>query len=574
MWGRVAKSVASALAVALALPAAVMAAPGPEVIELGSASDVGDLAEVVLNDEVVAMASSTDGYWLAAADGGVFAFGDAGFFGSMGGSPLNAPIVGMAATPTADGYWLVAADGGVFAFGDAGFFGSMGGSPLNASIVGMASTNAGEGYWLVAADGGVFAFGDAPFVGSIGGVGSDHPVVAVAASPAGDGYAILDRSGTVWRFPAWSITAEADGAGSAVALVWTDAALDVVHDDGRVVRRAGAGSPAMISDLDGRVVAAASTPDAAGLRVAVVPDRLTIAAGGDVHGESRVARLLAEGGNPLELLRAPMTDADLGIVNLETAVGSSGRPAAKRYTFRAAPVLVHRLADAGVDVVSLANSHALDYGTAALFETLDHARAAGLVTVGAGANAAEAYAPAVVETDGGPVAVVGLSLVLSPGWAATVDRPGLASGHDRGASVAAVRQAAELADTVVVAIHWGRELDRCASRQQRDLARALVDAGADVILGHHPHVLQGVDRSDGALVAYSLGNLVWYHSRLPSAETALVEIDVEAGEVVDHRVIPAVIDERGRPSPVTGARGARIAGATEAFRPGARVCPG
>ena len=104
-----------------------------------------------------------------ASDGGIFTFGDAGFFGSQGGKPLNAPIVGMAATPDGGGYWLVASDGGVFSFGDAKFYGSTGGKPLNRPIVGMAPGSNGLGYWLVASDGGVFSFGDAAFHGSMGG---------------------------------------------------------------------------------------------------------------------------------------------------------------------------------------------------------------------------------------------------------------------------------------------------------------------------------------------------------------------------------------------------------------------
>ena len=111
-------------------------------------------------------ATPTGGYWLVAADGGVFSFGDAAFHGSLGGVHLNAPVVGMAATPDGGGYWLVAADGGVFSFGDAAFHGSLGGVHLNAPVVGMAATPDGGGYWLAAYDGGVFSFGDAPFEGS------------------------------------------------------------------------------------------------------------------------------------------------------------------------------------------------------------------------------------------------------------------------------------------------------------------------------------------------------------------------------------------------------------------------
>ena len=116
------------------------------------------------------MAATHDGagYWLAGRDGGVFDYGDAGFFGSAGSLHLNAPIVGMAATADGGGYWLVAADGGIFSYGDAGFFGSAGSLHLNAPIVGMAATPDGKGYWLVAADGGIFSYGDARFFGSAG----------------------------------------------------------------------------------------------------------------------------------------------------------------------------------------------------------------------------------------------------------------------------------------------------------------------------------------------------------------------------------------------------------------------
>ncbi len=123
------------------------------------------------------------GYLLVASDGGIFAFGDAGFHGSTGNIALNQPIVGMAATPSGDGYWLVASDGGIFAFGDAGFHGSTGNIALNQPIVGMAATPSGNGYWLVASDGGIFAFGDAGFFGSTGNIALNQPIVGMAVPP-------------------------------------------------------------------------------------------------------------------------------------------------------------------------------------------------------------------------------------------------------------------------------------------------------------------------------------------------------------------------------------------------------
>ena len=138
------------------------------------------------------------GYWMAASDGGIFAY-DAPFFGSMGGKPLNAPIVGITADPKTGGYWEVASDGGLFAF-NAPFFGSMGGKPLNKPIVGMMATPDGGGYWEVASDGGIFNFGDAKYYGSMGGKPLNKPVVGIASSPDGLGYYEVASDGGIFNF--------------------------------------------------------------------------------------------------------------------------------------------------------------------------------------------------------------------------------------------------------------------------------------------------------------------------------------------------------------------------------------
>jgi len=172
-----------------------MAASDGGVFSFGNAGFFGSMGSSHLNSPVVGLAQTSDqgGYWEVGADGGIFNFGDAAFYGSLGGSHLNKPIVGMAATPyesvvppdqpkpAGKGYWLVASDGGVFSFGDAAFHGSMGGTHLNKPIVGMASTPDGKGYWLVASDGGVFSFGDAAFHGSMGGTHLNKPIVGAAS---------------------------------------------------------------------------------------------------------------------------------------------------------------------------------------------------------------------------------------------------------------------------------------------------------------------------------------------------------------------------------------------------------
>ncbi len=172
------------------------------VFAFGNASFHGSLGALHLNAPIVGLAATPGGagYWEVGADGGVFAFGNARFHGSLGAAHLNAPIVGMASTPDGAGYWLVAADGGIFAFGDASFHGSLGALHLNAPIVGMAATPDGNGYWLVAADGGVFSFGDADFDGSMGGTPMSQPIVGMAAAPDGSGYWLVAADGGVFTF--------------------------------------------------------------------------------------------------------------------------------------------------------------------------------------------------------------------------------------------------------------------------------------------------------------------------------------------------------------------------------------
>jgi hypothetical protein len=174
------------------------------VFAFGGAPFEGSMGATHLNKPIVGMASTPDGrgYWLVASDGGVFSFGDAGFYGSMGTAHLSKPIVGVATTPDGGGYWLVASDGGVFSFGDAGFYGSLGRVRVAAPVVGMAPSTDGLGYWLVASDGGVFAFGDADFHGSMGGQHLAQPVVGLSPTPGGGGYWLVASDGGVFAFGA------------------------------------------------------------------------------------------------------------------------------------------------------------------------------------------------------------------------------------------------------------------------------------------------------------------------------------------------------------------------------------
>ncbi len=180
----------------------VLSAQDGGVFNYGTAQFAGSMGGQHLNAPVVGIAATPDGggYWLVASDGGVFNFGDAQFYGSMGGQHLNAPVVGIAATPDGGGYWLVASDGGVFRFGDAQFHGSMGGQHLNAPVVGIAASVDDSSYWLVASDGGVFNFGDASFLGSTGGQHLNGPVSGIAATPDGRGYWLVGSDGGIFSY--------------------------------------------------------------------------------------------------------------------------------------------------------------------------------------------------------------------------------------------------------------------------------------------------------------------------------------------------------------------------------------
>ena len=200
-------------------------------------------AGVVLNSPIVDAASTPDGhgYWEDAADGGIFSFGDAQFYGSTGSLTLNRPIVGMAATTDGRGYWEVASDGGVFAFGDAQFHGSTGSLSLASPVVGMVATPDGGGYWEVAADGGVFAFGDAQFLGSAAGMSPASAIVGLAATPDGRGYWEAASDGSVYAFGDASFSGSAPAGQAIVAISADTQGYRLVTNSGGVFALGGAG---------------------------------------------------------------------------------------------------------------------------------------------------------------------------------------------------------------------------------------------------------------------------------------------------------------------------------------------
>ncbi|HWI60719.1 MAG TPA: CapA family protein [Symbiobacteriaceae bacterium] len=255
---------------------------------------------------------------------------------------------------------------------------------------------------------------------------------------------------------------------------------------------------------------------------------------------------------PWQRVATRLRQADLAIGNLETAVSARGTPAAdKLYTFRSHPSALAGAQRAGLDVFSLANNHALDYGPEALLDTIEHVRAAGLAPVGAGRDSDEALRPAIINVDGFRVAVLAFTRVIpAPGWVAGFRHPGMATGWEPEPVLTAIRNARARADAVIVLMHWGEEMKEHPRPADADLARAMAKAGATVVAGHHPHVLQGFEWQGQSLIAYSLGNFIFTRSTSPAGrETGILTVTLGRRGVRKARFLPLTI-EAGQPRPV------------------------
>ena len=316
---------------------------------------------------------------------------------------------------------------------------------------------------------------------------------------------------------------------------------------------------------------------------------VTLAFAGDVHFEGGVAALLDRRDATLGPMASALRSADVAVVNLESALTTGGSPAPKeledpsrRYWFRSPPSALALLDRSGVDVVSLANNHGADYGAAGLRDTLRLARSSPVAVIGVGRDPEQAFRPYETSINGVDVAV--LAADASPLeskasiWDVGPDGPGVARDETR--LLAAVRAANAYSDVVAVYLHWGAENQGCPTAGQRKLAQKLADAGADVVVGTHAHVLLGAGMLDDTYVSYGLGNFLWYHGSPPA--TGVLRLQIDDGKIVHDDWVPGEIrPSGGPPRPLTGsARGDAIGewrnlrGCTDlAPGPGERTAP-
>lgn len=333
----------------------------------------------------------------------------------------------------------------------------------------------------------------------------------------------------------------------------------------------GVTDPTATTTLPDRAGTTTTSATAAG-RPAGSGQPVTLAFGGDVHFEGQIrSRLEADPSAVLAGVAPLLRAADVAVVNLETAVTTRGTKApGKEFAFRAPASAFAALKAGGVDVATMANNHGMDYGQQGLEDSLDAAAAAGVPVIGIGRSATEAYRPFVTEAKGQRIAVFGATQVLDDdlrvAWTATDSQPGLASAKDVARLTAAVRAVRAQVDTVVVYLHWGTEGDTCPNEVQPVLARALVEAGADVIVGGHAHRLQGAGRMGAAFVAYGLGNFVFYRDSGPGTESGVLTVTVTGRTIDRYEWAPARLSGQ-LPRLLQGAAADAALRSWEALRP-------
>ena len=312
----------------------------------------------------------------------------------------------------------------------------------------------------------------------------------------------------------------------------------------------------------GRAAASGSGSAASASPGPAPPVTARVVSGGDVMPDRSVEQYANANGPDAVLADiAPVLEkGDAAWVNLEGVTSTLGEPKTEKvYTFEGPPSFAPALARAGINVVTMGNNHSVDYGRAALRDTIARLEKAGVQVVGAGKDFDDAHAPAIVTTaSGATVGFLGYSDVWWPGFEATDEPrrrgPGL---HRHQAHEAGHQALSAKVDYVVVGFHWGYEYQHYPVSQQTTEGHAAIDAGADLVIGHHPHVLQGFETYKRRLIAYSLGDLVFDHISVASGQTVLVDATLKP-DGVTARLVPAYASTAGIPSIQHGEAGRTI----------------
>jgi len=281
---------------------------------------------------------------------------------------------------------------------------------------------------------------------------------------------------------------------------------------------------------------------------------MTIIFAGDIMLDDGPGRLIAKGGDPLAPFADILKSADYRIANLETPIAESGtRLSPKFYTFRAHPRTLAVL-QGRFDAVTLANNHIGDYGNDALLETMRRLDAASIARFGAGRNLAEAHKPLWIERQGLKIAVLGYNEFIPRSFEAGADTPGTAWSEDDHVITEIRAAKAAGANLVIPFMHWGWEHEPAPSQRLQTFARRMIDEGASMVVGSHPHVTQGAEIYQGKPIIYSLGNFVFDGFDFPEARLGwLLRLKLDPSGVIEWETLAAQMDDDGTPHPVPGA---------------------
>ena len=281
-------------------------------------------------------------------------------------------------------------------------------------------------------------------------------------------------------------------------------------------------------------------------------EEYTLLFAGDIMTDRGIREMVEKHGGgdyffPFTGIAKEIQDADVAFGNLEGPVSDQGKKQGSLYSFRMDPASIKTLYDVGFDAVSVANNHIGDYGRDAFEDTLRRLRYAEIASLGAGWNKSEALRVRVIERVGKRIGFLAFSDV-GPQWLAAGDTTSGIAIASKDAVQNAVRQSRDKADILVVSFHFGEEYETHSRARQQDLARAAIDAGADIVVGHHPHVVQEIEQYKGGVIAYSLGNLIFDQAFSPETkEGVLIKVHVKGKQIEQIERIPLLFNEYFQP---------------------------
>ncbi|CAN2172717.1 PgsA Putative enzyme of poly-gamma-glutamate biosynthesis (capsule formation) [Candidatus Nanopelagicaceae bacterium] len=258
---------------------------------------------------------------------------------------------------------------------------------------------------------------------------------------------------------------------------------------------------------------------------------------GDIHGESAIDR------TAIPALKRYFADGDLSMFNLETAVTNETMKEVKEYNFKTDLEFLQSLKSVGLNVATVGNNHSYDYGSQGFLDTLQNLTKAGISYVGGGVNSDLAYQGQIYKVNGLKIGVLGLAKVNGgPDSIAKVDRAGTTNGYDARSTEQAITAMKKVSDVLIILTHWGEEGSFCPRPSERSSAKKWSALGADIILGSHTHTLQPVILENNKLTAYSMGNFIFYSSKMENRSTGILKIRITPKKRISYTIQPMLIN--------------------------------